>query len=139
MGSDIGAYVFVCSAGTEPECYRRQLLGTNDPGEVVLGIQPGDTLFLYNYTRKTLRGPFQATSAGSRDLVLEAWGGSFPFQVRFAVPPDGIREIGKKAIEPFIPFATPGMPYLAISVKAKEQLLGVLLANGKRVEAPKAG
>ena len=139
MGSDIGAYVFVCSAGTELECYRRQLLGTNASGEVVLGIRPGDALFLYNYARKTLRGPLQATTAGDRDLVLEAWGGSFPFQVRFAVPAEGLREVGKKAIEPLIPFASPGMPYVAISVQAREQLLGLLRTAGKLVEVPKVG
>ena len=139
MSSDIGAYVFVCSAGTELECYRRQLLGTNTSGEVVLGIGPGDALFLYNYARKTLRGPLQATSAGVRDLVLEAWGGSFPFQVRFAVPQEGLREVSKKTIEPFIPFASAGMPYVAISVQAREKLLGVLRTNGMPVEVPKVG
>lgn len=139
MSSDIGAYVFVCSGGTELECYRRLLLGTNASGEVVLGIRPGDTLFLYNYARKSLRGPFSASSAGGRDLVLEAWGGSFPFQVRFAVPSEGLWEVGKKAIEPFIPFASAGMPYVAISVKAREQLLGMLRTYGKPVVVPKVG
>ena len=137
MTSDIGAYVFVCSAGTELECYRRQLLGTNASGEVVLGIRPGDKLFLYNYARKTLRGPLQATSGGGRDIVLEAWGGSFPFQVRFAVPTEGLREVGKKAIEPFILFASAGMPYVAISVQAREQLLGLLRTSGKQADVPK--
>lgn len=139
MSSDIGAYVFVCSAGTELECYRRQLLGTNASGEVVLGIRPGDTLFLYNYNRHTLRGPLQASSAGDRDLVAEAWGGSFPFQVRFAVPPEGVREVAKKSIEPFIPFASAGMPYVAISVHAREQLLEVLRSTGMVIEVPKVG
>ncbi len=139
MGSDIGAYVFVCSEGTELECYRRQVLGTNTSGEVVLGIRPGDVLFLYNYARKTLRGPLQATSAGGQDLVLEAWGGSFPFQVRFAVPAEGLREVGKKAIEPFIPFASAGMPYVAISIQAREQLLRLLREHGKPVAVPKLG
>ncbi len=139
MSSDIGGYVFVCSAGTELECYRRQLLGTNTTGDVVLGIRPGDTLFLYNYARKSLRGPLQAISAGGQDLVVEAWGGSFPFQVRFALPADGVKEVGKKAIESFIPFASAGMPYVGISVHAREQLLGLLRTSGKVVEVPKVG
>lgn len=137
MASDIGGYLFVCSASTEAECYRRKLLATNTCGEVVLGVRPGATLFLYNYGRRYLRGPLIATSSGDRDIVPGAWNGSFPFQVRFEFPPDGIREIGKNLIESFIPFASAGMPYIAISIKAKDQLITLLESSGSQVDSSK--
>jgi hypothetical protein len=57
--------------------------------------------------------------------------------VRFEFPADGIREIAKKLIEDFIPFASAGMPYIAISTKAAEQLQTLLKSAGSPVDTSK--
>jgi len=75
-------YIFRCSNTTEKECFRRLLLGETESFEtIVKKIRNGDYLFLFNVSTEKLHGPFFATSSGAKNLVKDAWGGKFPWQV----------------------------------------------------------
>ena len=122
----IGAYIFVCSNATMPECVGRKLFGTNLHGELITQIKPGDTLFLYNYSQKTLFGPFSAAEPGQYEVCPEAWGGKFPYQVPVEPGKDGIHEIKKKDFEGFTPFESAGVPFVAVNAEATDKLLQLL-------------
>jgi DNA modification methylase len=47
----------------------------------VLQIKKDDILFLLNLDSDILYGPFKARSDGRKDIVPEAWGGNYPYQV----------------------------------------------------------
>ena len=76
-------HIFACTISTEKECLDRMLFGTGRLyGESVLQIKKGDALFLLNLDKDVVRGPFAADSAGKKDIVPEAWGGKYPYQVK---------------------------------------------------------
>lgn len=76
-------HIFACTISTEKECLDRMLFGTGRLyGESVLQIKKGDALFLLNLDEDVVRGPFAADSAGKKDIVPEAWGGKYPYQVK---------------------------------------------------------
>ena len=57
-------------------------------------VKPGSPLFLYNYSDKTLDGPFRATSDCAKNIQKKAFGGKFPWQCSFAFwKPQGDEEI----------------------------------------------
>jgi len=59
------------------------LFGSNEKyEEYALRVRRGETGFLYNYQTKKLYGVFEAESDGGFNLVSDAWGGRFPYQVQ---------------------------------------------------------
>lgn len=78
-------HIFACTSKSEQECFDRMLFATNRVyGESVLKIKKGDLLFLLNLDTDTLYGTFLATSDGAKNIVPEAWGGRYPYQVRIS-------------------------------------------------------
>jgi DNA modification methylase len=76
-------HIFACTSKSEQECFDRMLFATNRVyGESVLKIKKGDLLFLLNLDTDTLYGTFLAASDGAKNIVPEAWGGRYPYQVR---------------------------------------------------------
>jgi len=73
-GSD-GGVIFGCKNETFEECMAKKLLGL--PAQhlgMVQKIAPFHTaLFLFNYTKRTLHGVFEATEPGALNLDGEAW------------------------------------------------------------------
>lgn len=106
------SWYFVCSEGTRDECFTRKLFGDTDRKEV----QEGNKLFLYDYDDGITYGPFTAKTGIQRNIVPQAWNGSFEWQVRISwdqlyridgndlpyvdfderIPPDKASEIGRK-------------------------------------------
>ena len=76
-------YIFACTNKSERECFDRMLFATSHVyGENVLKIKKGHVLFLLNIDRDRLYGTFLARSDGAKDIVPEAWGGRYPYQVQ---------------------------------------------------------
>ena len=83
MLSPTRAVVFACTAKSEQECLDRMLLATNKIyGDTALSVKKGDTLFLHNVESDNMFGIFTAVTDGTKDIVADAWGGSYPYQVR---------------------------------------------------------
>ena len=58
------------------------LFGTSRQyGAIAIKVRKGDFLFLHNLDSDMLYGIFRATSNGKKDIVTDAWGGSYPYQV----------------------------------------------------------
>lgn len=80
---EIKGHIFACTKKTEKECLDRMIFSTSKLySDKVTKVKIGDILFLYNLDTDTLTGPFQAKSDGTKDLVPEAWGGKYPYQVQ---------------------------------------------------------
>ena len=97
----------------------------NDLLKVLMSVESGD------FTVRATPGRFTREVARSLNSVIA-------MNERMASEFERVsRVVGKKAIEPFILFASAGMPYVAISVQAREQLLGLLRTSGKQADVPK--
>ena len=74
--------IFTCRDKTERECFDRMLFSTNKVyAQKALEVKKGDILFLYNLDTDTLYGVFRAKSDGRKNIISEAWGGKYPYQV----------------------------------------------------------
>lgn len=74
--------IFTCTKKTEGECFDRMLFSTNKIYEdKALKVKKGDILFLYNLDSDVIYGPFEAKGDGKKDIIAEAWGGRYPYQV----------------------------------------------------------
>jgi len=94
--STLKGHIFVCTDKTEKECFDRMLFSTNKiHAENALQVKKGDILFLFNLDTDTLYGVFRAKSDGRKDIVPEAWGGKYPYQVE--IEKDGEIKIVRKA------------------------------------------
>jgi len=76
-------YVFICSYGTERECFERKLFAMPmSRWDGVSRTKKGDILFLLNYQSNLLHGIFEATTDGMLNIEPDAFDGRFPAQVR---------------------------------------------------------
>jgi len=76
-------YVFLCSHGTEKECFERKLFAMPmSEWNRVSQVKKGDILFLLNYQSNRLHGVFEATTDGTLNIEPYAFDGRFPAQVR---------------------------------------------------------
>ena len=74
-------FIFACTNSSQDECLNRMLFGTSRQyGAIAIKVRKGDFLFLHNLNSDLLYGIFRATSDGKKDMVPEAWGGSYPYQ-----------------------------------------------------------
>jgi hypothetical protein len=73
-------FVFECSNATQPECFERNLFGSSARWPST--VQPNELCLLYNYQTGFIYGLYRALSKGARNIVTEAWGGLYPWQVR---------------------------------------------------------
>ncbi|MGC8830689.1 MAG: hypothetical protein ACP5TE_13030 [Verrucomicrobiia bacterium] len=78
----IKLFIFECNDETEAECFERGLFGSKSKWP--LYVHKGDFCFLYNYygRKQLIYGVYQAICDGAANIVNEAWGGRYPFQVR---------------------------------------------------------
>lgn len=78
----IKGHIFACTQKTEKECFDRMIFSTSKVySDKVTNVKKGDVLLLYNLDTDVLHGPFTAKSDGGKDIVPEAWGGKYPYQV----------------------------------------------------------
>jgi len=88
--------IFTCTDKTEKECFKRMLFSTNKIyEEKALKVKRGDILFLFNLDSDVLYGPFKAKTDCKKDIVPDAWGGKYPYQVK--VEEDGEIHVIKDA------------------------------------------
>lgn len=78
------AFIFVCDLATESECLTKELMGGTQASAVwALNIRPSDSIYLFNFNTRVIRGPYTAvSSADCHDT--SAWCGKFPVQVKVA-------------------------------------------------------
>lgn len=82
QASSFSGYIFACTEKSQKECFDRMLFSTNKLYEdKILQVKKGDPLFLLNVDSHILYGAFKAKSDGRTNIVPEAWGGRYPFQV----------------------------------------------------------
>ena len=75
--------VFACTDKSEQECFDRMLLATNKLyADTALSVKKGDTLFLYNMESDNIFGIFTAVTDGTKNIVADAWGGNYPYQIK---------------------------------------------------------
>ncbi|EOA29651.1 hypothetical protein CARUB_v10015153mg [Capsella rubella] len=89
---DLCGVIFGCKFSTIKECYAKNLFGLPAPHMAYIkNIDPGLTLFLFNYSDRTLHGIFEAASEGKLNIDPKAWSpnGSdpspYPAQVKVRV------------------------------------------------------
>lgn len=68
----------ICNSGTRPEIFRRQLVGFETRPQVA----SGDKIILYDYSENEIFGPLVAIAEPRQNIVEDALGGMYPFQVR---------------------------------------------------------
>ncbi|KAG2272335.1 hypothetical protein Bca52824_066890 [Brassica carinata] len=89
---DLCAVIFGCKFSTIKECYAKNLFGLPGPHMAYIkNIEPGLTLFLFNYSDRTLHGVFEAASEGKLNIDPKAWSHNgtdpspYPAQVKVRV------------------------------------------------------
>ena len=73
-------WIFECDALTQFECWEKSLFGSNIKWP--LTVKNGDFCLFYNYSEHLIYGVYQTTSDGRNNIIPEAWGGEYPFQVK---------------------------------------------------------
>ncbi|KAL1187900.1 B2 protein [Cardamine amara subsp. amara] len=89
---DLCGVIFGCKFSTIQECYAKKLFGLPAPHMAYIkNIDPGLTLFLFNYSDRTLHGIFEAASEGQLNIDPTAWSSNgtdpspYPAQVKVRV------------------------------------------------------
>ncbi|KAJ4893330.1 DCD (Development and Cell Death) domain protein [Raphanus sativus] len=89
---DLCAVIFGCKFSTIKECLAKNLFGLPGPHMAYIkNIEPGLTLFLFNYSDRTLHGVFEAASEGKLNIDPKAWSHNgtdpspYPAQVKVRV------------------------------------------------------
>ncbi|XP_010489790.1 PREDICTED: uncharacterized protein LOC104767436 [Camelina sativa] len=89
---DLCGVIFGCKFSTIKECYAKNLFGLPAPHMAYIkNIDPGLTLFLFNYSDRTLHGIFEAASEGKLNIDPKAWSPNgtdpspYPAQVKVRV------------------------------------------------------
>ncbi|CAA0382016.1 unnamed protein product [Arabidopsis thaliana] len=89
---DLCGVIFGCKFSTIKECYAKNLFGLPAPHMAYIkNIDPGLTLFLFNYSDRTLHGIFEAASEGKLNIDSKAWSPNgtdpspYPAQVKVRV------------------------------------------------------
>ncbi|KAG5416170.1 hypothetical protein IGI04_003737 [Brassica rapa subsp. trilocularis] len=89
---DLCGVIFGCKFSTIKECYAKKLFGLPAPHMAYIkNIDPGLTLFLFNYSDRTLHGIFEAASEGQLNIDPKAWSPNgtdpspYPAQVKIRV------------------------------------------------------
>ncbi|KAJ0244182.1 hypothetical protein HA466_0188550 [Hirschfeldia incana] len=89
---DLCGVIFGCKFSTIKECYAKKLFGLPAPHlAYIKNIDPGLTLFLFNYSDRTLHGIFEAASEGQLNIDPKAWSPNgtdpspYPAQVKIRV------------------------------------------------------
>lgn len=117
---------YLCNAGTRPECIRRQLVGDEEQHPV----SPGDTILLYDYSENEIYGPMTALTPSTKNIVKDAWGGNYPFQVRVTW-----NSLYRITSSQFPPIETNE----SIPRDGFEQIVDLLEENGDRLLLPEWG
>ncbi|KAL3837790.1 hypothetical protein ACJIZ3_022381 [Penstemon smallii] len=72
--NELGAVIFGCKHHTITECLLKQMFGLPvSHFSYVKNIAPGLTLFLFNYSDRTLHGIFEAATPGKMNINPYAW------------------------------------------------------------------
>ena len=75
--------VFACTKSSQDECFDRLIFGSSKVnGAVAMRIKKGDFLFLWNLDSDIMYGVFRAASDAKMNIIPEAWGGNYPYQVK---------------------------------------------------------
>jgi hypothetical protein len=89
-------FIFLCNDSTVDECHERSLFGApeKERANVDDNVKQGTTLYLYDFSARTLTGPYKALESPKWNAVPEAWQGgrgrlisAFPVQVRIGACP----------------------------------------------------
>ncbi|ESQ48933.1 hypothetical protein EUTSA_v10020540mg [Eutrema salsugineum] len=89
---DLCGVIFGCKFSTIKECHAKKLFGLPAPHMAYIkNIDPGLTLFLFNYSDRTLHGIYEAASEGQLNIDPKAWSPNgtdptpYPAQVKVRV------------------------------------------------------
>eukprot|EP00250_Pteridium_aquilinum_P009065 c18419_g1_i2 orf=256-1650(-) len=86
---NLGGFIFMCNGATKADCFKYRVFGLNEGKKnLVEQVRKGMRLFLFDIDLRLLYGIYSAASHGSFKLERDAFGGAFPWQVRFSIQKD---------------------------------------------------
>ncbi|MCO5584772.1 hypothetical protein L7F22_038704 [Adiantum nelumboides] len=89
ISGDLGGFIFMCNGSTKPDCFKYRVFGLNEgKRNLVEQVRKGMRLFLFDVDLRLLYGIYVAASHGTYKLERDAFGGGFPWQVRFSIQKD---------------------------------------------------
>ncbi|MCO5612559.1 hypothetical protein L7F22_066827 [Adiantum nelumboides] len=89
ISGDLGGFIFMCNGSTKPDCFKYRVFGLNEgKRSLVEQVRKGMRLFLFDVDLRLLYGIYVAASHGTYKLEQDAFGGGFPWQVRFSIQKD---------------------------------------------------
>jgi len=103
-GSDLvpgPGYVFHTNKETRAELMHKRIFGTSIDGPY-RDLQVGAPCFLFDYSSQMYEGVFIAETVCTKNIDKFAWGGKFPFQVKFSKWSGKTAKLGKKAVMDFV-------------------------------------
>ena len=108
---NIDVPIFTCSNDTIKEVFRRSLFGDSGSRAALQNLLiPGNNILLYNVNAQDLIGPFKLINSGF-NIVPEAWGGNFPFQVKVDFQQENLVRYRRCNIENMILFKGIYVPF----------------------------
>ncbi|KAH6558170.1 hypothetical protein KP509_1Z076400 [Ceratopteris richardii] len=79
----------MCNTSTKADCFKYRVFGVNiGKKNLMEQVRKGMRLFLFDVDLRLLYGIYVATSHGVQKLEPNAFGGEFPWQVRFSIQKD---------------------------------------------------